>query len=88
MRVPPRLRIQIRNKLALEPLDQILEHQPAFLEAPQHDVIDLRVLAEVIDDVIQIPVLDAEISEPAGVLKRRRINILVHPPSVSGIAQF
>ncbi len=87
MRVPQPLRIQVRNKLVLEPLDQVLQHQPAFLEASQHDVIDVRVFAEVIDDVIQIPVFDPEISEPAGVLKRRRVNVLVHRPSVSGIAQ-
>lgn len=86
MQPPPRLRIQVRNKLALQALDHVFEHQPTFFQAPQHDVIDIRVFRQVVDDVIQIAMFDPQISQSAGVLKRRCVNVLVHRVSVSGIA--
>ena len=56
------LRVQIRNKFALQPFDHVLEHEFTFLEPFEHNVIDIRIVGQVGYYVVEIAVFDAQIA--------------------------
>src|SRR5690606_11952429 len=59
-----RLRVQIRNPVALELRDHVLQHQLPLLQAAEHDLIDIRIEREPRDDLIQVLVLYAQLMKP------------------------
>ena len=59
-----KLCVQIRNQLAFQPGDLILEHQFAFLHAPQLHFVHIEVHLQAVDDIIEIAMLDAQLPQP------------------------
>src|SRR5262245_30655204 len=58
-----RSRVEVRDQLALEPHDLVLEHQLALLEAPQLQLVDVDVEREPADHVVEVAVLDPELAQ-------------------------
>src|SRR5690348_7200991 len=55
--------VQVRNQLALEPGDLVFEHQLALLQPLQLQLIDVQIEREARDDLVQVPVLDTQLSQ-------------------------
>lgn len=53
------LRVQVRDPVALELRDHVLQHELPLLQAAQHDLVHVRISYEPRDDLIQVPVLHA-----------------------------
>src|SRR5262245_18090857 len=58
-----RLCVEVGDQLALEPRDLILQHQLAFLQAPQLHFVDVQVHLQPVDDVIQVAMLDTQLPQ-------------------------
>ena len=58
------LGVQVRNARALELRDHVLEHQFALLEPLQHELVYVRVRHQPRDDLIEVPMLHAQLLEP------------------------
>src|SRR5262245_24555812 len=55
--------VEVRDPGALELSDHVLEHQLAFLEPLEHELIDVRISHEPGDDLIQVPMLYSQLLE-------------------------
>ena len=83
---PSRSGVEVRDQLALEPRDLVLEHQLALLEAPHLHLVDVEVELQAMNHVVEVTVLDAQLAQPLQVLERlacRRCRSL--PPCWAGL---
>src|SRR3970040_1553260 len=69
--------VQVRDPGALELSDHVLEHQLAFLQALQHELIHVGIVDEPGDDLIEVPVLDSQLLEPLHVPEGLSFDFLV-----------
>src|SRR5690606_30572717 len=71
-----RSRVEIRNQLAFQPSDLILEHELAFFQASQLELVDVQLHLQTIDDVVQVAMLDPQLSQPCEAPKSLSIDLV------------
>src|SRR6188508_1080961 len=70
-------RVEIRDELALEPSDLVLEDQLALLETLQLQLVGLEVERQARDDLVEIAVRDAEFAQLFHVLEKLAIDVVL-----------
>src|SRR5690349_11169792 len=70
-------RVEIGNELAFEPRDLVLEDQLALLEALQLQLVGLEIERQPRDDLVEIPVRDAQFAQLFHVLEKLAIDVVL-----------
>jgi hypothetical protein len=75
--IMPRVRscVEIRYQLALQARDLVLEHELALLQALHLQFVDLEVHAESGNDVVEIAMFNAQLTQALDVLEQIRIDV-------------
>ena len=73
----PPSRVQVRNQLALEPGDLVLEHQLALLQALELQLVGLEVERQARDDLVEVAVRDAQLPQLLDVLEELAIDVVL-----------
>src|SRR5690606_10266937 len=55
--------IEVRDRLALQPCDLVLEHQLALLQPPHLHLIDMDVHLQACDHLVEVAMLDAQLAQ-------------------------
>jgi hypothetical protein len=55
-------RLHVRNEFALQRHDHVLEQELALLEPADTELIDHGVVLQAVDQVVEVPVTDAELT--------------------------
>ena len=69
--------VQIRDQLAFEPRDLVLEDQLALLEALQLQLIGLEVERQARDDLVEVAMRDAQLAQLFNVLEKLAIDVVL-----------
>ena len=68
--------VEIGDQLALLAFDLVLEHQFAFLQALDLDLVDVDVHGEPGDHLVQVAVLDAELAQFFHVAEKLAVDVV------------
>ena len=79
--------VQVWYQLALERRDHVLDQEFAFLQAPDTQLIDHRVVLQPVNQVVEISVTDAQFTQSVEILERLSIDFVGHRfPCYSSLA--
>src|SRR5687767_14686913 len=70
-------RVEVRDQLALEAGDLVLEHELALLEALDLQLIGLEIERQPGDDLVEVPMSDAQLAELFNVLEKLAIDVVL-----------
>src|SRR6185437_3873017 len=68
--------VQIRNQLAFEARDLVFEDQLAFLQTLQLQLVDMKIEREASDDLVEVPVLDAQLAQLLHAPKELAVDVI------------
>src|SRR4051794_15186084 len=68
--------VQIRNELAFEARDLVLQHQLAFLQPLHLQLVGIHVERQAHDYLIEIPMLDAQVAQLLEVPEKLAIDVV------------
>lgn len=81
------LSVQIRNQFTFKRHDHVFQQQLAFLQAPDSQLVDHRVMLQSVDQVIEVPVTNPQFSQPVEHLKRFGIDFIRHSVMLLAVSQ-
>src|SRR5262245_1753263 len=68
--------VQIRNELAFEARDLVLQHQFAFFQALHLQLVRIHVERQAHDHLIEIPMLDTQVAQLFEILEKLAIDVV------------
>ena len=72
-----RFSVQVRDQLALEPRDLVLEDQLALLEALELQLVGLEVERQARNDLVEVAMRDAQLTQLFNVLEKLAIDVVL-----------